>query len=356
MIQLQYVHVYKDRHGKTRRYFRKPGFKKIPLRGEPGSEEFAAAYQAAMCGNELPRQEIGEKRTKPGTVAALTVAYYNSGEFTTLAQSTQRAYRNIIDNFRDKYGERQAGNLKPAHIRGIIAAKSDTPTAANNLLDRLRGLMKFGISADLIKEDPTAGVKNLRYKSDGHKEWNETLIAQFRKHHELGTRARLAFELLLNTIQRRSDVVRMGRQHIRDGVLSIVQQKTKTAVDIPVLPDLQTTLAAYPADNLTFLTTAFGKPFIADGFGNWFREVCNEAGIPKGYSAHGLRKAGATRLADHGATGHELMAWGGWKTLKEVERYTKAADRKRAAKSGAEKLIAGTSIGSPSEKVSQSAP
>src|ERR1700743_3547700 len=100
MIPLQYVHVYRDRHGKIRRYFRRPGFKKIPLRGEPGSEQFMLAYQAAIEGKELPKQEIGASRTKPGTVAALTVAYYNSSEFKGLAKSTQAAYRNIIENFR----------------------------------------------------------------------------------------------------------------------------------------------------------------------------------------------------------------------------------------------------------------
>jgi len=356
MIPLQYVHAYRDRHGKMRRYFRRPGMKKIPLLGEPGSDQFMLAYGAACEGKELPKPEIGASRTKPGTIAALTVAYYNSSEFKTLAKSTQDAYRNQIDSFREKYGSRQIAPLTQAHIKGIIAAKAETPASANNLLDRLRGLMQLAVAMDLIKADPTVGVKNLRNKTDGFKEWPEAHIERFRKHHKLGTRARLAFEILLNTIQRRGDVVRMGRQHIRDETLSIVQQKTGTAVDIPVLPDLREALDASPADNLTFLTTDFGKPFSAAGFGNWFREVCNEAGVPKGYSAHGLRKAGATRLADHGATEHELMAWGGWKTLAEVQRYTKAANRKRLAKSGGAKLIAGTSIGSPSEKVSQTDP
>jgi integrase len=139
----------------------------------------------------------------------------------------------------------------------------------------------------------------------------------------------------------------MGRQHIRDGILSIRQQKTGALVEIPILSELQEALEAMAADNLTFLTTEYGKPFTAAGFGNWFRQQCNAAGLPIGYSAHGLRKAAATRLADAGCTDHEIMAWGGWETLKEVQRYTKAANRKRLAQSGREKLETRTRAGKP---------
>lgn len=60
--------------------------------------------------------------------------------------------------------------------------------------------------------------------------------------------------------------------------------------------------------------------------------------------AHGLRKAGATRLAEHGCTDHEIMAWGGWSSIKEVQRYTKAANRKRLALQAARKLKDGTEV------------
>jgi|SRR5262245_46824823 len=76
----------------------------------------------------------------------------------------------------------------------------------------------------------------------------------------------------------------------------------------------------------------------AAGFGNLFRDLCNEAGLPKGYAAHGLRKAAATRHANAGATAHELMAWFGWTSIREAERYTKAADRKRLAQGMVTKL------------------
>ena len=45
----------------------------------------------------------------------------------------------------------------------------------------------------------------------------------------------------------------------------------------PVVPDLQSVLDdATPYKHLTILTTAYGQPFTAAGFGGWFRERCDE--------------------------------------------------------------------------------
>jgi integrase len=74
------------------------------------------------------------------------------------------------------------------------------------------------------------------------------------------------------------------------------------------------------------------------GFGNWFRERCDEADLPH-CTSHGLRKAAATVAAENGATAHELMSICGWLTLKEAERYTRAAERKRLAERGMGRLV-----------------
>ena len=106
-------------------------------------------------------------------------------------------------------------------------------------------------------------------------------------------------------------------------------------------------MASTPSDRLTFLVNESGQPFTAEGFGKWFRQVCNQAGLEKGLSAHVLRKAAATRLADHGATAHELMAWFGWASLTEAERYTRAANRKALAQGVVKKLATRTEVGKP---------
>lgn len=119
------------------------------------------------------------------------------------------------------------------------------------------------------------------------------------------------------------------------------------------MPMLQKAIDAMPpSDHLMFLVTVHGKPFTAAGFGNWFREQCDAAGLPKRCTSHGLRKASATRAADRGATTTQLMAWYGWKSASEAERYTRSADRKNASATLG-KLMSGTESGSPQSPVSQ---
>jgi integrase len=146
----------------------------------------------------------------------------------------------------------------------------------------------------------------------------------------------LALTLLLYTGQRRGGVIRMGRQHIRNGVVHVRQQKTGIELAIPIHATLQAVITETPVDHLTLLTTQTGKPFSAAGFGNWFRDRCNEAGLAH-CSAHGLRKTAARRLAEAGCTMHEIAAITGHASLSEVQRYTKAVDQARLAQSAMEK-------------------
>ena len=212
--------------------------------------------------------------------------------------------------------------------------------AANNLRKVLRAMMKHAVEIGLRADDPTRDVKAIRVKSNGFHSWNEDEIAQFEKRHPIGSLGRLAFALLLYTGQRRSDVVRMGPQHIRDGVLGVRQQKTGIELAIPVHSTLAAVIAETPTYHLTFLTNQFGRPFTAGYFGQWFREQCDMAGL-RHCSAHGLRKAAARRLAEAGCSTHEIAAITGHASLKEVARYTEAADRKRLAQSAMAKVRTG---------------
>jgi site-specific recombinase XerD len=256
--------------------------------------------------------------------------------------------RAILERFRAEHGDKRIAKLERRHVEDILGRLK--PFAAKNWLKTLRGLLKYAVVARHRGNDPTEGIQTAKpRKSDGFLTWSEDQIAQYRRHHPFGTRARLALELLTGAGQARGDTVRMGRQHVREGVLKIRRGKTNVLVEMPVLPEVQEALDAMPpAEHLTFLTTEAGKSFTAAGFGNWFCDRCREAGLPKKYAAHGLRKAAATRHADHGATAHELMAWFGWTSIREAERYTKAADRKRLALGMVTKLRSRTTSGKPS--------
>ncbi|MET7241968.1 tyrosine-type recombinase/integrase [Methylobacterium sp. EM32] len=290
------------------------------------------AYQAALEGKPTAAgKAVGAERSAPGSISALIALYYTTPAFRTLAASTQVTYRGILERFRKAHGDKRIATLKREHVRHIIRSMQETPSAANNLLDRIRGLMQLAIEEGLREDDPSLGVKKISTKTDGFYTWSETDIAQFEAQFPIGTRARLAFSLLLYTAQRRSDVVRMGPQHISDGVLTIRQQKTGMEVGIPIHPELHRVLNATPTQHLAFLVTAQGKPFTPPGFTNWFRECVHKAGLSDGCSPHGLRKAAARRLAEAGCTAHEIMAVTGHQSLEEVERYTRAAGRRGLA-------------------------
>ncbi|WP_147272294.1 tyrosine-type recombinase/integrase [Phyllobacterium salinisoli] len=69
--------------------------------------------------------------------------------------------------------------------------------------------------------------------------------------------------------------------------------------------------------DLAFLVTEYGRPFVKEGFGNWFREKCRQAGLS--LNAHGLRKLSAALAANGGTTAHELMSQFGWTNIKQAE-------------------------------------
>src|SRR5262249_55157440 len=157
---------------------------------------------------------------------------------------------------------RMATNPSPC-CRIVRRLDGMKPHAARNFLKAARNLIAYCIEHGLIRHDPTASIKRRLPRSDGHHTWSEDEIAQFEAAHPVGSKARLALALGLYTAQRRGDCIRIGRQHIKDGVLHVTQEKTKARLAIPVHPDLQAILDATPSGQLTFLTTNAGKSYSA---------------------------------------------------------------------------------------------
>jgi integrase len=320
------------------------------LPGLPWSPEFMATYEVCKAG-ETPKPAIGSSRTVPGTVNAALVGYYQSNSFANgLGESTLQNRRAILERFREEHGDKRVALMHTAAIQNIVNSK--TPAAQRNFKKALRGFIDHCMSVGSLKVDPLAGIKLVKMKkTGGYHTWAEEEIIRYEARHAPGTKARLALALLLQTGHARADVVRMGRQHVKRGRLSMRRKKTNVQFDIPLLPDLLAELELHPkTDQLAFLVTENGKPFSAAGFGNWFRDRCDEAGLPQ-CSAHGLRKAAAVRHVLNGATTSELMAWFGWRTIGEAQRYTEEANRIKLAESAAVKMRTGS--GSPANPVSQ---
>jgi integrase len=298
------------------------------LTGTPWSESFMRQYAAALDGIKAPATTIGADRTKTGTINALIVSYY-ALVFPTLAPSTQKLRRPILERFRKDHGDKPVARLEASHIAAIMSAKAKAPTAANAWHKQVHHLLEHAIALGMITSNPVKLVKRFRIKGDGWHTWSEDEVAQYLKRHPVGSKAYLALQLMLYTGQRRSDVIRMGWQHIRrtesGDKIAVRQKKTDTPLLLPVAADLASALATVPRDNLTFLLTSHGAPF-GVSFGKWFRARCIEAGVPQ-CSAHGLRKLAATRMAHAGCSDRELMAVFGWRSHSEVKRYTEKANQ-----------------------------
>jgi integrase len=319
-----------DQHGRRRVRFRKAGVS-IYLVGTPWSEDFMRQYAAALDGVKAQASNIGAARTKPGSFDALCVSYFRSPDFRGLRPSTQSARHNILETFRLAHGSKPLKGLHRQHITAVIGAKADKPEAANHLLKTLRIILGYAVTQGMLDSNPAAGIKKYRSQGEGHHSWSESEIAQFEQRHPIGSKARLALALGLYTAQRKSDVLRMGWQHVNGDAIAVRQQKTDTVLLIPMHPQLVAALASVPRGNLTFLMTEHGAPFTPNGFGNWWRDRCNDAGLPH-CSFHGLRKAAATRLANAGCSVDQVKAITGHRSLAEVARYTKAADQQRLAR------------------------
>jgi integrase len=308
-------------------YVRKGRGARVRLPDEYGTDEWWSAYQAAIAGKPT-------KVTKavPGTIAWLVVSYRASAAWAGLELSTQRVRGRLLDRLCADAGTVQASAITRAKVQEGLDRRAAKPEAANSWLKTIRQMLDHAVQMDIVPANVAKLVKPIPVKTGGHLPWTAAEVEAYEARHPVGTKARLAFDLLLYTGLRKSDIVAIGPQHLAGDVLDIVPHKTRrttgVAVTLRVPAELLASIAATRVVGArTFVVTDYGLPFTANGFGNWFRDRCDEAGVTK--SAHGLRKAGAIRDAERGYTATQLMAKYGWVNIKEAELYTRQADRRR---------------------------
>jgi integrase len=240
-----------------------------------GTPEFEVAYQKALHG---AAPEVAASRTLPGTLNEAVVSYYKSLAFRGLAPSSQSMRRSYLERFRELNGNNHLAGMKSEIVVKMLNTME--PFAARNWFKCVRALMRHAVATGLCKTDPTQGVKLPAVKSDGIHAWSEPQIAQFEAHHVIGTKPRLALALALYTGQRRGDLIRMGRQHIRNGAIEVRQEKTKTVLVIPLHANLRAVMDATSGEHLTFLTTKTGKPYAPSDLSDEFRAWCDAAVLP----------------------------------------------------------------------------
>lgn len=361
-IELRYVYEDLDRHGNVRIYFwRGKGHRKVRIRENPGTKLFRDAYDAASELDTLIKPQTAEEAAglaphatltlpKPGTYRWLCTRYMaECAEYLQCDPLTRRTRQQILEATFDEptapgatstFADVPLDQMSLQALYVLRDRKLDLPGAANNRVKALRQVYKWAVAPNvqIVRINPARDVQLFKPKTnEGFHTWTIEEVRAFAKKHPLGTKAHLALGLLLFTGVRRSDVVLLGRQMLREGWLHFTEKKNgkrqPKARQLPVLPALQHIINHSPAGNMTFLVTEYDRPFTGNGFGNKMRDWCDEAGLPQ-CSAHGLRKAGATIAADNGATEHQLMAIFGWESPKQAALYTRKANRRKLAGAG----------------------
>ena len=294
--------------------------------------EFLAAYAEAGLATERRRT-----RATPGSIAALIETWLASPDYARMAASSRVVWRRTLDKISQQRGQAMLRDLRADHLRKDI--RKLTPGAAANRLKAWRSILRFAVDEGMILADPSQGLRKPRGEVTPHRQWTPAEIAAYRDHWQPGTPERIAMEVIYWTGARCIDAARLGWQMVdADGWLGYKQIKTGGPATCPVrtLPAWAQSMAsdhalfraALPGDRLQWIVTRSGKPRSVKGLSQWFSRAATLAGLPDDCTAHGLRKARASALAEAGATASQIGAWTGHQSLSEVAHYTRGADQK----------------------------
>jgi integrase len=344
------VRIEENRHGKTTYYYRSgQGEKRIRLPDNPKSDEFQIELRNAIAGNRRPTNSA--KRFEKSQFGWLINEYMSSRAWNMLATSTKRSRSLILQKLSVAVGKENIKDITQLNIQKSLDRRFETPSAANSLLKVLRALFIWAVEYGYTNANPAMLVKPFKCSEDGFHTWTEEELERFENFWAIGTRERLAYEIMLKTGLRRSDAVRLSRSHIREGILRINPYKTpNTPVTQKLSPELLAILQGSMEDGralgLTYVRTESGNPMKPESFTNWFRKACRSADVCG--SAHGLRKAAAVRAAHAGLNERALQSFFGWTSGKQAQLYTKRADRELVGLSASETMnVIGTKKAAP---------
>lgn len=343
-----YVNAIKDRYGKNRYYYRRD-YQSVRIQADFGSRAFDQEYHD-IHDNWASKTPASAAKVISGTVDDLIIQYYKSADFKSLTPTTQKNYKRVFEDFRERAGKLMVRSMQRRHILRIKDEKADKPGAARTYLKRLNTLFNFAMVRDFRNDSPMMGVK-LPAEGDGFRPWTDDDIRHYLDRWGPGTRERLALYACLFTAQRRSDIVKMGDQHVRDGEVSVVQQKTGKRLWIPLHPLLAAELQLRPKGQLMwFVNEKNGNPIPSESFGNFVRAAAKAVNFDKEGNPlekpliegtrgpHGLRKAACRRLIEAGCDAQLARAISGHAGEKELQVYIQDVDQQRLARVAIAKL------------------
>ena len=317
--------------------------------------KFVEAWLAEMKRAAIAPVAPGAVSAKSGTAAWLRIEYLASPNFDRLTPSMKDKIKRHVESFCTRYADILVTAFDNESVEKIFLKMANQPAKANQWLRAIRYLFKYAIKRKLRTDNPAADIKRLQPKvrvgddgafEEGHLTWPLALVTRAREKFPIGTEMRLAIEMINTLAFRRSDAIRVGLPntyagHLDDGrpatFIRYTQYKNRenkpVTVDTPIPAELMAIIKATKATGLkTWLVGKRGGSFTEDGFTYWFADEMAKAGMPKQYTPHGLRKRCLTDMAERGCTIHGIMAVSGHLTMKEVERYTRMADRAKNAR------------------------
>jgi site-specific recombinase XerD len=310
-----------NRHG-TWRWIYRPHktAKRVALTASYGTEEFWQQYHEAVAGTRLPAKPENPFAAQKGSLQWLVERWQESSDWHGSAAATQRQRLNILAHVLATNGRKPFGAITARHIMDGRERRQETPFAANNFLKTMRALFRWAKAIGHVDENPAAKVDFITRRTEGFAPWTKADVESYRARWPMGSRARLALEVIYATGLRRGDVVALGSQHLSAaGHFEIRTEKTRETVFPPMTPALAAAIAAGPCGALIYLCTAKGQPMSKESFGNAFSEWCRAAGIAK--SANGLRKLVVTEAVEAGCSEAELQDMFGLYQVKVAPRH-----------------------------------
>lgn len=342
---------------KTYYYLR---FRKLSAKLPGPGPGFKAAYDKALGELQARAEEIAtghagklaqkKEASSSGSLRAAVDAYlkdavlFNHETGKRAAAGTVKGRRRLLNTWCNEVAH-ESGHLQLKDITSkaldakLNKMKRAKPGEARNTRSAMRSFFAYCTEVGLVEEDPSQllRAKMVAASEDGFRIWPQEHVDTYRAHHKPDSLARFVFELLYGSGAADCDAVRLSPANIKDGIFEYTRQKTGEDAWKPVSPELQAMIAARaPKGTVVSLTQPFllnaeGNPVTAKLLSAWVSRFAAEAGIPAGFTAHGIRKRAATDDLEAGCNPAEMKAMYGWSTSAMVDLYTKKYNRRAAA-------------------------
>lgn len=332
LTRLPYVKIVPG-NGVTYHYLRYKDEPLIALTSEPNSPDYFREYATALESVKGVRRSPAS--SDPNRLDRRVDLYLKSAEVTGNHPSVRAAKRkNLLALIKGHEHEHPAG-LTWDYIKQVRDEKFSTAPTRNEFVKYVSAFLNEMMSLSVIPYNPVPPGKKSRVKHVPvpRDVWRAEHFRLFRDHWHVGTAERLAFELFYNTAQRCETLRKLGPGNIRAGKIVIdinVVAKDGDPVGAKIRPMTDAAISARPAAGKYFLPGTNPNTMISGAaLSHWFSAACSLAGLPKGFTAHGIRHGVMTMLAERGFSAEQIQALTGHKSLQMILHYTKTAKRGR---------------------------